>query len=78
MSRVTKSLDEKVEGLRTDPFPYLYLDATFLDAPRARTVQSASALVAYGVGADGHLLAVPLAGSASQDSWLELLRQLLA
>lgn len=83
VSRVTKSLEEKVEGLRTQPltqaFPYLYLDATFLDARWARTVQNVSALVAYGVGEDGHrhLLAVTLGGSESQDSWLELLRQLL-
>ncbi|MCP3099878.1 IS256 family transposase, partial [Myxococcus sp. K15C18031901] len=53
--------------------------ATFLDARWARTVQNVSALVAYGVGEDGHrhLLAVTLGGSESQDSWLELLRQLL-
>lgn len=83
VSRVTRTLEEKVEGLRTQPltqaFPYLYLDATFLDARWARTVQSVSALVAYGVGEDGHrhLLAVTLGGSESVDSWLELLRQLL-
>ena len=83
MSRVTKSLEEKVEGLRTQPltqaFPYLYMDATFLDARWARTVQNDSALVAYGVGEDGHrhLLAVTMGGSESVDSWLELLRQLL-
>nr|WP_216620297.1 IS256 family transposase [Myxococcus xanthus] len=83
VSRVTRTLEEKVEGLRTQPltqsFPYLYLDATFLDARWARTVQNVSALVANGVGEDGHrhLLAVTLGGSESQDSWLELLRQLL-
>jgi|GEM_PF-6800506 len=58
VSRVTRTLEEKVEGLRTQPltqaFPYLYLDATFPDARWARTVQNVSALVAYGVGEDGH------------------------
>ncbi|NOJ77213.1 hypothetical protein HNV28_02370 [Myxococcus xanthus] len=33
---MSRALEEKVEGLRTQPFPYLYLDATFLDA-RCRT-----------------------------------------
>ena len=54
VSRVTASLDEKVEQLRkgpiTGPIPYLYLDATFLDARWARTVENVSALVAYGIG----------------------------
>ena len=83
VSRVTKSLEEKVEALRKQPltqsFPYLYLDATFLDARWARTVENVSALVAYGVGADGHrhLLAITIGASESQDSWADLLRQLL-
>ena len=58
VSRVTKSLEERVEALRKEPltqrFPYLYLDATFLDARWARAVENVSALVAYGVGEDGH------------------------
>jgi putative transposase len=83
VSRVTKSLEEKVEALRREPlaqrFPYLYLDATFLDARWARAVENVSALVAYGVGEDGHrqLLAITIGASESQDSWADLLRQLL-
>ena len=44
------------------PHPYLYLDATFLDARWARKVENVSALVAYAVGPEGHrrLLAVTL------------------
>jgi transposase-like protein len=82
VSRVTKSLEERVESLRkaplTQPFPYLYLDATFLDARWARAVENVSALVAYGVGMDGHrhLVAVTIGPSESQDSWADLLRQL--
>lgn len=83
VSRVTKSLEEKVDALRKEPltqrFPYLYLDATFLDARWARAVENVSALVAYGVGEDGHrqILAITIGASESQESWADLLRQLL-
>lgn len=83
VSRVTRSLEERVESLRKQPltqrFPYLYLDATFLDARWARAVENVSALVAYGVGEDGHrhLLAITIGPSESQESWANLLRQLL-
>ena len=84
VSRVAKRLDEAVEALRSAPIegaqPYLYLDATFLDARWARKVENVSALVAYAVGPDGHrrLLGItPLGPEESQDSWSELLEQLL-
>ena len=51
VSRVAKRLDEGVQTLRSAPIegahPYLYLDATFLDARWARKVENVSALVAY-------------------------------
>jgi transposase-like protein len=83
VSRVTKSLSEKVEELRkapiAGPIPYLFLDATFLDARWARAVENVSALVAYGIGLDGHrqLLAVTIGAEESEDSWSELLAQLI-
>ena len=83
VSRVTASLDEKVEQLRkapvTGPIPYLFLDATFLDARWARKVENVSALVAYGIGMDGkrQLLAVTIGAEESEDSWSELLAQLM-
>jgi putative transposase len=83
VSRVTSVLEDKVDALRraplTEPYPYLYLDATFLDARWARAVENVSALVAYGVGQDGrrHLLAITIGASESEDSWADLLRQLL-
>jgi transposase-like protein len=82
VSRVTKSLAEQVEELRRAPIkdavPYLYLDATFLDARWARSVENVSALVAYGVASDGHrhLLGVSIGAEESEDSWGELLGQL--
>ena len=55
--------------------PYLYLDATFLDARWARKVENVSALVAYAVGPDGHrrLLGITLGPEESENSWSELL-----
>ncbi len=83
VSRVTASLEEQVEALRKAPirgsFPYLFLDATFVDMRWARAVENLAVLVAYGVGSDGHrdLLAVTIGASESEQSWTDLLRQLL-
>ena len=82
VSRVNKSLDAKVEELRKTPIqgpvPYLFLDATFLDARWAREVENVSVLVAYGVGLEGHrqLLAVTIGAEESEASWSDLLGQL--
>ena len=78
---VAKRLDGAVEALRSAPIegphPYLYLDATFLDARWARKVENVSALVAYAVDPDGHrrLLAITLGPEESEDSWSELLER---
>jgi transposase-like protein len=83
VSRVTKRLEDRVDALRNaaidQEFPYVYLDATFLDARWARSVENVSALVAYGVGLDGrrHLLGVLIGPQESEDTWSELLRQLV-
>jgi transposase-like protein len=83
VSRVTRRLDDEVEALRTEalaePIAYLYLDATFVDARWARTVENVSALVAYGVGPDGHrrLLAVHIGTQESEASWAGLLAELV-
>lgn len=84
VSRVTRRLDDEVEALRNEPIKepiaYLYLDATFVDARWARTVENVSALVAYGVGPDGHrrLLAVHIGTQESEASWAGLLAELVA
>ncbi len=84
VSRVTKRLEENVEALRKRPIdeamPYLFLDATFLNARWARTVENVAALVAYGVGEDSskrQLLGITIGPQESEDSWSELLEQLL-
>ena len=82
VSRAAKTLGAKVEDLRKapieGPIPYLFLDATFLDARWAREVENVSALVAYGVGLDGHrqLLGVIIGAEESEASWSDLLAQL--
>jgi len=84
VSRVTKRLEDQVEELRrapiTEPITYLYLDATFVDARWARTVENVSALVAYGVGLNGkrQLLGVHIGAQESEASWTELLTELVA
>jgi transposase-like protein len=83
VSRVAKRLDAHVDALRRAPIDgdhqYLYLDATFVDARWARTVENVSALIAYAVGPDGHrhLLGVALGAEESEASWSALLEQLL-
>jgi len=83
VSRTAKKLDEAVTELREQPIegahPYLYLDATYLDARWARKVENVSALVAYAVGPDGRrrLLGITIGAEESEDSWAELLGQLL-
>lgn len=83
VSRVAKRLDQAVDELRNQPIkgphPYLYLDATFLDARWARKVENVSALMAYAVGPDGRrrLLGITLGPEESEDSWAELLGQLV-
>ena len=79
VSRVTRRLEDEVEALRrapiVGPMAYLYLDATFVDARWARTVENVSALVAYGIGTDNHrhLLGVHIGASEPEASWAELL-----
>ena len=83
VSRVTKRLDAQVEALRRAPIagehPYLYLDATFVDARWARKVENVSALIAYAVGPEGHrhLLGVALGAEESEASWSALLQELV-
>jgi len=83
VSRVTQRLAESVEELRsariTERFPYLFLDATFINARWARAVENVSVLVAYGVDDDGQrrLLAVTLGSEESEASWTTLLEGLL-
>lgn len=84
VSRITRTLEQEVEALRTAPIGddivYLFLDATFMRARWAREVEQTAALVAYGVGLDGHrrLLGISVDLAESEASWTELLQSLIA
>jgi len=69
----------EIDDAITQPMAYLYLDATFVDARWARTVENVSALVAYGIGTDGHrhLLGVHIGVQESEASWAGLLAELV-
>ena len=76
MLAVKEAQAQGIEALKkapiTGPVPYLYLDATFLDARWARRVENVSALVAYGVGADGkrQLLGITIGATMDGPSFL--------
>lgn len=82
VSRITKCLEEKIEALRNSPlkgpYPYLYLDATFINARWARQVENVSVLIAYGVGEDGNrdVIGISIGVTESEECWAELLAQL--
>lgn len=84
VSRVTRTLEAEVEALRKapleEPIAYLFLDGTFLDARWARRVENVAALVAYGITPSGHrqLLGITIGPRESEESWAELLEQLVA
>ncbi|MFH1464004.1 MAG: IS256 family transposase [Pseudomonadota bacterium] len=83
VSRVTARLEERVEELRTrkleGKYPYLFLDATYLKARWARSVESFPALIAYGVNEKGkrELLAVEIGTGESEETWVDLLDGLI-
>lgn len=83
VSRVSKALEDEVARFEKapiiEPTPYLYLDATFLNARWARKVESISVLVAYGVDTKGMrtLLAITIGTEESKETWDALLKQLI-
>lgn len=62
-----------------EPISYFLLDATFLGARWARRAENVSALVASCIGPDGkrQLLAVTIGAREAEESWTDLLQQLV-
>jgi putative transposase len=84
VSRICAELDAEVERFRsrplTEPYPYLWLDATFVKVREAGRVVSQAVVIAMGVTADGtrEILGVDIGPSEDGAFWLRFLRSLVA
>jgi transposase-like protein len=84
VSRICSELDTEVERFRTrhleGPYPYVWLDATFLKVRQAGKVVSMAVVIAIGVRASGEREVLGLDVGPSEDGafWLQFLRSLVA
>lgn len=85
VSRICSQLDEQVgafceRSLAGTPFPYVFLDATYLKAHHGPHVVSKAVVIAIGVRADGGREVLGLSVGDSQDGafWTQFLRSLRA
>lgn len=83
VSRICQDIDEAVDAFLTRPlehtwFPYVYLDATYLDVRHGGRVVSQAVVTAIGVSALGRreILGMGIGDSESTDFWTEFLRSL--
>src|SRR5919199_2026453 len=84
VSRLCQTLDAEVERFRTrplvGPYPYVWLDATYLKVRRDGRVVSMAVVIAVGVDGDGQREVPGLDVGPSEDGafWLSFLRSLVA
>lgn len=85
VSRICSQLDEQVgafceRSLAGTPFPYVFLDATYLKAHHGPHVVSKAVVIAIGVRADGGREVLGLSVGDSEDGafWTQFLRSLRA
>src|SRR5918993_2511613 len=84
VSRLCQTLDTEVERFRTrplvGPYPYVWLDATYLKVRRDGRVVSMAVVIAIGVNGDGQREVLGLDVGPSEDGafWLAVLRSLAA
>src|SRR5215210_8964013 len=84
VSRLCQALDGEVERFRTrplvGPYPYVWLDATYLKVRRDGRVVSMAVVIAIGVDGDGQREVLGLDVGPSEDGafWLAFLRSLVA
>ena len=83
VSRICAQLDEDVTAWRTrplgeQPFPYVFLDATYCKARINKRVVSQAVVIATGVSANGRreVLGCAVGDSETQPFWTEFLRDL--
>src|SRR5918998_1182842 len=84
VSRLCQTLNAEVERFRTrplvGPYPYVWLDATYLKVRRDGRVVSMAVVIAVGVNGDGQREVLGLDVGPSEDGafWLAFLRALVA
>ncbi len=84
VSRICQELDGEVERFRArpldGPYPYLWLDATYVQARQDGRVVSMAVVIAVGVRATGarEVLGVDVGASEDGAFWLQFLRGLVA
>jgi putative transposase len=84
VSRLCQALDAEVERFRTrrlaGPYPYVWLDATFVKVREQGRVVSMAIVIAIGVRASGEREVLGLDVGPSEDGafWLQFLRSLVA
>lgn len=84
VSRVCAELDAEVEQFRTrhleGPYPYLWLDATFVKVRKEGRVVSMAVVIAIGVRSSGEreVLGIDVGPSEDGAFWLQFLRGLVA
>jgi transposase-like protein len=84
VSRLCAALDEEVERFRTrrlvGPYPYVWLDATFVKVREGGRVVSQAVVIAIGVRQSGEREVLGLDVGPSEDGafWLQFLRALVA
>jgi transposase-like protein len=84
VSRLCQALDEEVERFRArplaGPYPYVWLDATYLKVRQDGRVASMAVVLAIGVRATGEREVLGLDAGPSEDGacWLQFLRSLVA
>jgi putative transposase len=84
VSRLCQALDGEVERFRTrrldSPYPYVWLDATFVKVREQGRVMSMAVVIAIGVRASGEREVLGLDVGPSEDGafWLQFLRGLVA
>src|ERR671937_324172 len=84
VSRLCEALDVEVERFRTrkleGPYPYCWLDATFVKVRQDGRVVNVAVVIAIGVNASGQREVLGLAVGPSEDGafWLAFLRSLVA
>ena len=84
VSRLCRELDDEVERFRTrrlaGPYPYVWLDATFVKVREGGRVVSQAVVIAIGVNAGGQREVLGLDVGPAEDGafWLQFLRSLVA